>query len=334
MRHANISVFIPHVGCPYACAFCRQNTISDTERAPTPKEVDVQLKAAFDRIPEADRANTEIAFFGGSFTAIPVHYMDALLYVAGKYLQKDCHSGFSGIRISTRPDCISDSILIKLKNSGVTAIELGAQSMDDEVLSANKRGHTSADVVRSTALIKSYGFETGLQMMTGLYKSTPEKDIKTGMDIAALAPDTVRIYPTVIIKGTELARLYEQGIYVPYPFDDCIDVCAKLMGIFGDRNIRVIRLGLHAERSLEENAVGGFFHPALGELVRSRMIRDIIENAGTPAVCKAPSRLMSALVGHKGCNREYFAGRGVVFERDDTLSADTININGKDFRIG
>ena len=335
MKHANISIFIPHLGCPFKCSFCAQNEISHTERAPSPDEVKDIIASAFERISPEDRVKTEIAFFGGSFTAIERDYMTALLDIACGYTISSRDDGFRGIRVSTRPDCIDDEILGLLKKYGVTAIELGAQSMDDEILTANYRGHTSEDVRRSAALIKSYGFEMGLQMMTGLYRSSPEKDMATGEAIAELSPDTVRIYPTVIIKKTALGRLFEQGKYIPYPFDECISVCAKLVRLFEGKGIRIIRLGLHAERSLEENMLGGFYHPSMGELVRSRIIRDRIEqetgDTGGHEV-RCGKRMISMVTGNKGANREYFGGR-VRIKADMTLPDDMIMCDGRELAL-
>ncbi|MBQ8979454.1 MAG: radical SAM protein [Oscillospiraceae bacterium] len=331
MKHANISIFIPHMGCPYKCAFCAQHEISSTEHIPTPDEVRNTIEDAFSHItvPE-ERMNTEIAFFGGSFTAIPRDYMISVLSVADEFIGE---GKFRGIRISTRPDCIEGDILDLLKEYGVTAIELGAQSMDDDVLSANLRGHTSEDVFRASRLIRSAGFELGLQMMTGLYKASAETDLRTGRLIAEIHPDTVRIYPTVIIENTMLGRLYRQGKYIPYPFEDCIRVCAELYGMFINKDIRVIRLGLHAEGSLEKNMIGGYYHPALGELIRSEYVRQLIEAELPHVRAAAPGKLMSILTGHKRSNKICFSDKDVTFLEDDSVPKDHVRINGRLHRI-
>lgn len=178
---------------------------------------------------------------------------------------------FSGIRISTRPDYIDDEILNTLKEYNVTSIELGAQSMDDCVLTANDRGHTEEDVVKASKLIKSYGFSLGLQMMTGLYKSSPEKDIYTAEKFIQLRPDTVRIYPTVIMKNTRLAELYLSGEYVPYSLEKSVDLCSKLIMMFEKVNIKIIRLGLHYSESLVKNSLGNNYHPAFKELCEGKI---------------------------------------------------------------
>ena len=212
---------------------------------------------------------TEIAFFGGSFTAIDRDYMISLLEAAKLFL-KD----FYGIRISTRPDCIDDEVLALLKGYGVTAIELGAQSMDNSVLELNRRGHTAEDVESACKLIKSCGFSLGLQMMTGLYGSTPDSDYATALRFVALKPDTVRVYPTVIMKNTELAELYTSGAFVPYPLETSVELCAALILLFAKADIPIIRLGLHYSDSLAANSLGGGYHPAFRELCENKIFYD------------------------------------------------------------
>ena len=227
----------------------------------TPLDVENAVKTAIEY--GVDPKNTEIAFFGGSFTAIEREYMCSLLTAAKCFL--DSHK-FAGIRVSTRPDCIDENVLSTLKSYGVTAIELGAQSMDDEVLCANHRGHTADDVRKSSVLIKDYGFELGLQMMTGLYKSDFSKDRYTAEEIIKLMPDTVRIYPTVVLKNTHLAFLQGKGEYKAPTAEESAPFCAELLKMFENNNIKVIKLGLHSSETVEGDMVGGAYHPAFREL--------------------------------------------------------------------
>lgn len=263
--HSNISIFVPHIGCPNMCSFCNQRHI--TGRVFAPRAVDVA--AAVQTAAESksfDPATTEIAFFGGSFTAINRNYMTELLKTAAVFVE---NGTVSGIRISTRPDAIDDEVLTLLKQYRVTAIELGAQSLDDTVLKRNNRGHTAADVRKASRLIRKYGFELGLQMMTGLYSDSDEKAIKTAQGIIDIKPDTVRIYPTIVLKDTDLAALYADGIYKPQPLDSAVKLASKLLMMFSDAGIRVIRLGLH---SIEDNAyIAGPWHPAFSELCQSQI---------------------------------------------------------------
>ncbi|MDD5923706.1 MAG: radical SAM protein [Clostridia bacterium] len=258
---------MPHIGCPNKCSFCNQNVITGKNEIPHKKDVEDACETALKHLSRND-AFAEIAFFGGSFTAIDRDYMVELLDAAQPYIKGE---RISGIRISTRPDAINDEILTLLKEKGVTSIELGAQSMDDEVLKANMRGHTSQDVVISSKLIKKYKFSLGLQMMTGLYKSTPNKDIETAQKLSMLKPDTMRIYPTAILKNTYLASLYEKKVYTPYSFDDSIELCAELLQFFESRHIKVIRLGLHDSESLKNDYIEGVYHPSFRELCLSRL---------------------------------------------------------------
>ena len=218
---------------------------------------------------ESDALNTkesEIAFFGGSFTAIDKDYMISLLSAAKEYLPF-----FKGIRISTRPDRIDKNILNILKYYGVTSIELGAQSMSDEVLQKNNRGHNSDCVRKASQLIKENGFSLGLQMMTGLYGSTLKTDMYTATEFVKIAPDTVRIYPTVILENTELANLYKSGLYNSYSLEESVSLCAELIPLFEQNNISVIRVGLHSSDTMESKILAGAYHPAFRELCENKI---------------------------------------------------------------
>ncbi len=214
-------------------------------------------------------SSVEVAFFGGSFTAIDRDYMVSLLDATVEFRDR-----ISGIRLSTRPDCIDDEVLLLLKGYGVTSIELGAQSMDNEVLAANNRGHNADDIVKAAKLIKNYGFSLGLQMMTGLYKSSFQKDIKTAEQFIALKPNTVRIYPTVIMQDTELAELYLNNLFEPYSLNQSVELCARLILMFEQEGINIIRLGLHYSDSLVQNSLGNNYHPAFKELCESKIFYD------------------------------------------------------------
>lgn len=225
---------------------------------------------------------------------------------------------FKGIRISTRPDCIDEEILNLLKKYKVTAIELGAQSMDDFVLKANNRGHSSMDVVNASKLIKVNGISLGLQMMTGLYQSTYEKDLYTASQFIKLKPDTVRIYPTIVMKNTELERLYKSGEYSPNTLETTVDLCSKLLGMFADNDISVIRLGLHHSESLDNDMVAGAYHPAFKELCESKIMLDkalsLLKESYTQGECKlyvSPS-CVSKMIGNKRCNIERLEESGYI----------------------
>ena len=322
MKHANISLFVPHMGCPHQCSFCNQKTISGSVKELTPQEVTETLNKAL--LDNNEPQNTEIAFFGGSFTAIPRQYMISLLDAAKPFIK---NGFFSGIRISTRPDAIDEDILDILKKYNVQSIELGAQSTDEEVLKLNRRGHTSQDIFNASKLIKENGFSLGLQMMTGLLGDTDEKSLKTCNDIISMSPDTVRIYPTIVLEGTCLGEMYKNGEYAPQTLENAVNLCAKLLKKFYDNNIKVIRLGLHSGGNVEEGFVAGPYHPAFGELCESeiylecarKLLKDVNEKNVTLYV---NPREISKMTGQKGYNKKALSDEGyiITIKGDESLS--------------
>ena len=311
MMHANIPIFVPHAGCPHQCSFCSQRTISGQAQVPGPEEVRAICSGALEGLP-ARFEQVEIAFFGGSFTAIHRGLMLSLLEAAGPFLED---GRVAGIRASTRPDAVDREVLEILRLHGVTALELGAQSMYNKVLERNGRGHTAEDVERASALVRESGLSLGLQMMTGLWGSTPEMDLETGRRLAALRPDTLRIYPTVVIEGTELERRMRSGEYIPPSLEETVETASRLLELFEAGGIRVIRLGLHASELLESRAVGGAYHPALGEMCRSRIylrhIREELEARGLRRALLALSpRKASQVLGQHRSNIAALAGTG------------------------
>lgn len=294
------------------CSFCDQKSISGSAKAPTAWEVRDLLAEQAEHL--AERGMTaEIAFFGGSFTAIPRAYMLDMLKTARKAVER--FPAYTGIRCSTRPDCIDDEIAELLVKYGVTAVELGAQSMSDEVLCANERGHTAEDVRKAARIISEHGIELGLQMMTGLYCDTPERCLYTADEFIKLRPQTVRIYPTVILKNTRLGELFESGEYKSFSFEETVDLCAGLLGKFTEKGVRVIRLGLHASADVERDMLGGVYHPALREIVESRVILNKLKERfggmekGYYTVYTDP-RNISRVTGQKRCNIKALAELG------------------------
>lgn len=268
MKHINVALFVVHKGCPHMCSFCNQRSISGSQKDITSDDVHSAVKIAVESLSENQAAGGEIAFFGGSFTMVEREYMLSLLEAAYGYVEKGI---FKGIRISTRPDGIDGEICGILKKYGVTAVELGAQSLDDRVLMLNDRGHTAEQVETACRMLKEYGFEVGLQMMTGLYGSEDSDSLETAEKIIDLAPATVRIYPTVVLKGTRLYELMKSGVFTPKGVDETVDLCARLIEMFENAGVKVIRVGLHSGGGVEEGYAGGAYHPALRELCEGRL---------------------------------------------------------------
>ena len=303
MKHINVALFVPHAGCPHQCSFCNQKTISGSIKPLTPEDVTAACDIA--KNGGVTRETSEIAFFGGSFTAVDRDYMVSLLEAAKPYIDGGY---FGGIRISTRPDAIDDERLEILKNYHVTSIELGAQSMDDDVLKINRRGHTAKDVENASRLIKSYGFSLGLQMMTGLPGDTDEKSLYTADEIIELKPNIVRIYPTLTIKDTFLEKMYLTGKYKPQSVDEAVNLAKQLLLKFEKNNITVIRVGLQSTDEISENGsvVAGPVHSSFRELVESSIYYDIIcgklKDGCKRADVYVNPREVSKAVGNKRCN--------------------------------
>lgn len=328
-KHKTLAFFIPHRGCPHQCSFCDQRTISGTQNAPEPMEMAQTCREMLER--SAPLESAEIAFFGGSFTAVETEYQIALLEAAQPFLGA---GKFQGIRISTRPDAIDWEVLERLKQYHVTEIELGAQSMSDAVLTANARGHTAQAVRDASAAIRSAGFSLGLQQMVGLYGSTLADEYDTLEELLRCRPDTMRIYPTVVLEGTKLAECCQDGVYPVLTQEEVLEFCADALCRCAQEGVRVIRLGLHDTPSIRERMIAGYYHPAYRELVESRLYRRVLEQAaeddGKPElfVETAPGTL-SKLLGQHGCNRKWLAERGVTLKAVETTDV----LSGK-LRVG
>ncbi len=267
-KNSIIPVFVPHLGCPNDCVFCNQRRISGHIEPATAQTVKNAIEEAAALTPQGTKR--QLAFYGGSFTAIPEARQTELLEAAQPYLEA---GAISSIRLSTRPDAIDEAVLRRLKKYGVAVVELGAQSMCDRVLELSGRGHDSAAVENASRLIKAAGFELILQMMTGLPGDTDESCVETAKRIVALGPDGVRIYPTVIVRDTVLCDMWRAGSYREHSVEDAVRVCAMIAPLFDEAGIPIIRMGLNPTEELSGgDALGGAYHPALGELVRSRIM--------------------------------------------------------------
>ena len=273
-KHINLPIFIPHLGCPNQCVFCNQRTISGVESfdiSSVKQEIDTAL-ATVDASQEV-----EIAFFGGSFTGIDREMMVSLLELAHGYIKE---GKVSSIRCSTRPDYIDEEVLDILERYGVKTIELGLQSSSDDVLLRTKRGHSSLDEARACDLIVKRGFSLVGQMMIGLPGSTTESELETARFIVEHGATGARIYPTVVFYGTELCQMAIDGVYTPIDLEDAVERSAKVLEIFLDNEVDVIRIGLCASENLtnDEKYYAGPNHPALGEMVENAVYYNKIVN--------------------------------------------------------
>lgn len=246
-----IPIFIPHRGCKNECVFCNQRKISGETRDVTEDDVRQEIEKYLEMYKDNTRKK-QIAFFGGSFTGLEIEDQIRFLNVANEYIEKGL---VENIRISTRPDYISELILKILKQKGVQIIELGVQSMDDEVLEAAKRGHTSEQVIKASNLIKKYGFTLGHQVMVGLPKSTLEKEIYTMQKCIDLKPEIVRIYPVYVLKESRLWDMYEDKEYIPLELEDAVARASAMYSLCVESGINVIRIGLQTTEEINSKNV-------------------------------------------------------------------------------
>ena len=273
-----IPIFVPHLGCPHQCTFCNQKEISGQTKQVTAKDVKETIEYYLKNFKD-DSKYVEVAFYGGSFTAIDERKQNELLEAANEFIK---HGRVNSIRLSTRPDYIDKSILKRLKKYNVKTIELGVQSANDYILAKCQRGHTFEDVKKASKLIRFYGFTLGHQMMIGLPESTKLDEINTAKALIKLKPKIVRIYPVLVIKNTPLAKEYEKGEYIPLTVEQAVDRAKDIMQLFNNAKIEVIRIGLQNTEEItdpsEESSqvIAGPYHPAFRQLVESGMWYDEI----------------------------------------------------------
>lgn len=302
MKHYNIPIFIPELACPNRCIYCNQRHISGQLQAVKPEEIKQIIEqhlATFIRPSEV-----ELAFFGGSFTGIDEKDMLTYLQIVQPYIEQ---GKIKSIRISTRPDYINEKILDILQQYNVKDIELGAQSLNEEVLAFAKRGHTVKDVENASQLIKSYGFSLGLQMMIGLPLDTVEKSKETAKKILKLGAESTRIYPTLVINNTDLADLYRQNKYKALSLDKAVDWTAEIYKIFSQSSIKILRVGLHPSEALINGTelLAGPFHVSFKELVLTKIWQEKFEKLpiNTKTILVNPKEINYA-IGYNSKNKQ------------------------------
>ena len=307
IKHYNIPVFIPEAACPHRCIFCNQQNITERQKQPSISDVITIVERHLATIPRD--SETEIAFFGGNFTGLPIQQQTAYLQSVQHFLRE---GRVSAIRCSTRPDYISNQTVELLTSFGVKMVELGAQSFDDEVLKASGRGHSAEDIERAVEILKTYQMPFGLQMMTGLPSDTPEKSRRTAREIVRLKAENTRIYPCLVIKNTVLEQLYHNKLYQPQTMEEAVALCAELVAFFEQHQVKILRVGLHRSEGFDsgETLVAGAYHPSFNELVESRLWRIALEKhihlgASENIRIQLPKGACGFAAGHKQCNRKW-----------------------------
>lgn len=305
-----IPIFIPHAGCPHQCVFCNQKTISGQKSAAVPA-AQAQIKRWLEWIKPS--AHNEAAFYGGSFTGLDIALQKQLLELTDELYDK----GIIGrVRLSTRPDYIDKERLTLLQEHHVELVELGVQSLDDKVLQKAERGHMAEAVYSAHKLLREFGFRTGIQLMVGMPQQSFASVQATAQRVAVLKPDVARIYPLLVIKDTPLACSYKKGEFEPLSIEEAVEQSAYVYKTLTQAGIKVIRIGLQPDEELcaEGNIVAGPFHPAMGELVKSRVLREhftpimqkLVDGGAQGVVFHCPRRYESKLRGMKSCNLAYW----------------------------
>ncbi len=332
-----IPVFIPHAGCPHQCVFCNQHILAGSQtKNPSPASIRMQIDE-FLKYKGKRRDFSEVAYFGGNFLGLNTDDATGLLEQASRYVRI---GKVDGIRFSTRPDTIDRPRLELIKPYPISTIELGVQSMDDHVLRMTRRGHSADDTLKAMDLLKTQHYQIGLQIMIGLPGDSPERTLVTAEKIAALHPDFVRIYPTVVLEHSPLARMYRQGTYVPLSLASGVRLAKKLFAYFKEKKIAVVRLGLQAAADLDGGGalLAGPYHPAFGHLVYSEIFLDTTrkllarrKSNKDSLTIKVHPRSISKMRGLNNHNiailkRDYRI-RSITIAPDVSLSEDTVVIN-------
>ena len=324
-------IFIPHAGCPHRCLFCAQDRSTSQSVIPDVNTIYNWLESALP-LREA-RDDSEIAFYGGTFSLLPLTQQADYLKIARHFIA--C-GRVSGVRISTRPDALDDECIDRLKVCGVTTVEIGCQSFDDSVLAAAGRGHTAFDSISAIQRCQNAGFQVGAQLMPCLPGGDAGEALLSLRQALEFKPSFVRIYPTVVIDGTELADLWKSGGYTPWSLDEAVDVCADMLHLCRRVDIPVIRLGLHGDPQLEDNLLAGPYHPAFGQLVRSRLWRRALLQ-----VCSSNEQLsvnpgdLSDVLGHRGENRQWLKTNrpSLCVMADKDVERGSLGVNGRNLGL-
>lgn len=303
MKYYNIPVFLPELACPFRCVYCNQFSITGKQKMPDIQEVKNTIDKYLESFKEKNRF-VEVAFFGGNFTGLPEKMQDDFLKIVQPYMEKGV---INGVRCSTRPDYIDEKRVRILKNFGMLNIELGAQTTNDGILRKCGRGHTYKDIENASHIIVNEGITLGLQMMLGLPFDTFEDDMQTAREIVRLGAKETRIYPCIVVKDTELERLYKNGEYSPLSIDDAVAQSAVLYEYFSENDVNVLRVGLHTSDDLNGDAfVAGPYHKNFAEMVFSRIWSrkfDQIAGKSDGIVIEVPANQLNHAIGYKGENK-------------------------------
>lgn len=302
-NHCTIPIFIPEMACPCRCVYCNQFVISGQQQMPTDGEIVAVVEQHL--ATQKGNAEVEIGFFGGTFTGLAKEEQLRLLSLVQPYLE---NSQVSRLRCSTRPDRIERDWVKELKKRGMATIELGVQSMSDEVLKASGRGYTHEVVETAARTIVESGVDLGMQMMIGLPEDTPQRSMETAEAIVALGAKNTRIYPTLVIDNTVLAKRWRNGTYHALTLEEAIGWTKPILRKMEESGLEVLRVGLHPTEGFinGEDYLAGPFHVAFRLMVQSAIWGDQFEQlqGGEEVTIKVAPQMLNAAAGYQGVNRK------------------------------
>jgi histone acetyltransferase (RNA polymerase elongator complex component) len=307
LKHYTIPIFLPELACPFRCVYCNQFSISGKVEMTTPEMMRKTVNEHLITFKNENR-EVEIGFFGGNFTGIDIEIQKKYLDIAQSFVNA---GQVNSIRLSTRPDYIDEKKLTFLKNYSVKTIELGAQSLNDDVLAKSGRGHSSNDVFIASELIRLNGFKLGLQMMIGLPGDSIEISLATAERIIEYGAEETRIYPLLVIKGTEIEEFYKSGNYVPLSLNEAVLWTKEIYKLFESAGVKMLRIGLHPSEDLVQGdaLVAGPYHQSFKELVLTELWSELLvnlrnnNNSKDLLILVAPDQLNYA-IGYSGKNRD------------------------------
>jgi histone acetyltransferase (RNA polymerase elongator complex component) len=332
-----IPIFLPQDRCPYGCIFCNQRIAVGEIRQLTGRDIGDIINSALATIPEG--SNIQAGFYGGSFTLLPVGLQKEYLESVSPFIRTN---RINGIRISTRPDSVDEMTVSILKQYGVITVELGTQILDDEILTSIKRGHTSADVRNAVRIFHNNGFNVGLQLMIGLPGEDKERRDRAFNDVLSIKPDFLRIHPTLVLKGSELEDIYNNGGYVPLSIEEAIMICSELVIRAESSDIPVIRIGLQSSCSLQEagSIAAGPWHPSFGQMVRGeiyyrmflkgmRVLNMEIGKLRIEVQCSDPETMKGQGNGNLKKIEARYPDLGLIIKKNKTMSRNQILISSE-----
>lgn len=330
MKHYNIPIFIAHFGCPNQCVFCNQNKITGMETNIQPEEVKGIIEEYLYTLPSI--GDKEVAFFGGTFTAISIPLQKNFLSVAKEFIDRGL---VKGIRLSTRPDNMNESIVRMLKQYGVTTVELGVQSLDDKVLKLSERGYEKEEVERAVKLLKEFQIKVGIQIMPGLPGSSFESDLRTAESVRIMKPDLVRIYPTLVINDTKLEKMYKAREFSPLSLEEAVKLSSLIIAKLELSSINIIRVGLQPSDDIREEGVivAGPFHSAFRELCESYIYKVFFEEhlkKSEKILVEVSDKDVSRVCGISSSNRKYF-GDKLEIKVDKSIEKNIFYLNNNKY---